>query len=439
MAEKTHASLAPSASARWTQCPGSVVFAEILGLPEEDESFFAEEGTAAHEAAEEVISLIPENQQIFDEVKDTISPAIERLRGKVLNQSESFPEGFEVDFEMLQALEFYAEYVAKFINPLDGGVLYVEQSVHLFYSKKESGTADVIGYDPSTRTLHVFDLKYGRKAVYAKDNPQLCIYGIGAYDEYKELFDIRFIHVHIVQPRLNSADNVVYSIAEINEWRRYIGIRAGRAKEVERIAKRFEETLGMEDYDLDGYFVPGPVQCINCRGRARCAKLAQYATKAIIPARIDGKEVSLPVPNDLTTSQLSKILEVKALLVKWLKDVEAYSIEMLQSGVDIEGFKLVRGRRGPKKWVDPEKAEKFVKRFAGEEGFNPRTLRTPTQIMNTMRENNNGKKVSDSVEAKYNKLITQSEGKVNIVPESDKREKINSNLLNDFEDSSKKE
>ena len=62
-----HALLAPSAAHRWLSCPGSVPFG--LQFPDGESSFFAEEGTLAHAAAE---CILRDDKAGLDSVKRKI-------------------------------------------------------------------------------------------------------------------------------------------------------------------------------------------------------------------------------------------------------------------------------------------------------------------------------------------------------------------------------
>ena len=87
------------------------------------------------------------------------------------------------------------------------------------------GTADCILL--SGNTLHVVDLKYGKGVpVSAEENPQMMLYALGAYQAYSFLYDIRNIHLVIVQPRLDSITEWECSLEELLEFAEYVKDRA---------------------------------------------------------------------------------------------------------------------------------------------------------------------------------------------------------------------
>ena len=54
--------------------------------------------------------------------------------------------------------------------------------------------------------------------VSAKDNPQLRLYGLGAYLEHSMLYDIRRIQMTIIQPRLENISVEELTAEELLDW-----------------------------------------------------------------------------------------------------------------------------------------------------------------------------------------------------------------------------
>lgn len=82
----------------------------------------------------------------------------------------------------------------------EGGELFIERKVIIVPELCE-GTADAIVIRPDL--LHVFDLKWGKSAVHATDNPQEKLYGIGAVQEFNLPDDLP-VRLTIVQPNGSS-------------------------------------------------------------------------------------------------------------------------------------------------------------------------------------------------------------------------------------------
>ena len=178
-APKGHAKLNSSASHRWMNCPGSVKASECFPA---SSSIYADEGTLAHEAAEQLIQT------------GKITPA---HKGKITKFYKEHQElGGDAD-QVAKTLEPYVEFVheelqdAKRTDP--GAQLLTEQRVDLTpWIPGGFGTTDVaiIG----GKTLHIIDLKYGKGVpVFAEGNSQLRLYALGTLDLLDTIYDIETV------------------------------------------------------------------------------------------------------------------------------------------------------------------------------------------------------------------------------------------------------
>lgn len=133
---KAHAELSPSSAERWMVCPGSV--AASRGKPDSSSSF-ADEGTAAHYMAEQI------------------------LRGAdgTTLVGQCADNGVEMTADMLTEVLKYTSYVQDVVRAT-GGTLLVEQRLPIGFLTGEDdahGTSDVVILAGSE--LIVIDLKFG--------------------------------------------------------------------------------------------------------------------------------------------------------------------------------------------------------------------------------------------------------------------------------------
>ena len=138
---RAHSTLSASSSHRWMACPGSIRMS--AGLESRTNSFAAE-GTAAHQLAETCLS--PPGMNADDMIGRTI-------------KVEGFE--FEVDLEMVEAVDVYVAYVSD----LRAKGYYVELEQRFDLSSLYPGmfgTADCVAYDEKTKHLVVADYKHGR-------------------------------------------------------------------------------------------------------------------------------------------------------------------------------------------------------------------------------------------------------------------------------------
>lgn len=102
----------------------------------------------------------------------------------------------------------------------------------------------------------------------------------------------------------------------------------------------------------------------------------------------------------------------------------------LSAGHPVPGFKLVTGKQGNRAWSDEEAARALLKdqfRYKTEEVFDLKLI-SPTKAEKLI------KKASPRRWTKVEALITRTDGKPTVAPESDPRPALNINPVDDFDD-----
>lgn len=359
-----HAKLSASGSSRWLNCPGSVEAED--GIKDKG-SFFAQEGTCAHELAELVLAQ-------GGSCKDWV--------GKTLVENNAF----SVDQVMVDYVQVYVDYVKSV-----GGFQDYERRVD--YSEWVPGgfgTSDCLAVVDDT--LYVIDLKYGKGVkVDAFENTQGILYALGAWSEMNLIHDFDKVRIVIVQPRLDHIDEWELGVDELMRWGAFISERAELAlsKNAERVA--------------------GEKQCQWCKAKATCPALESFTRKILI-----NDFDSLESPDKLTDQQLRDALDAKKLIIGWLDAVESLVTERLESGEPFEGFKLVAGR-SLRKWGDESVAARVVFDLVGEDAYEKKLI-SPAKAE---------KILGKSKKAAISELVVKPEGKPTLTPESDKRPAIN--------------
>ena len=307
-----HAKLSPSASSRWIACPGSVQLCEKINR-EEKPSPYAEEGTKAHNLS----------QLMFN------------------NPNEEWFEGYDDD-EMYTYVREYFNYVMTYY--ISGTEIYTEVTLALQkYIPGSFGTADNVIVDLPNKTLHVFDLKYGRGVrVSAIGNSQARIYALGSLLAFDKEKQIEKIIIHICQPRMNHLETEKLTNKELMKFARQIKIAAKKTQ------------------DPDAPLIPGEIQCRWCKANAECKALKDF-TYETISEEFEDLDIKL-----MTLKELSKILMQKKLIEKFLKDVEERITDVLIKGSNVPGFQIGFGRSN-RKWDD--NAEEFLIEKLGKDAF----------------------------------------------------------------------
>jgi hypothetical protein len=378
-AERTHALLSASKAAQWINCPPSARLQE--GIPDR-RSEYADEGTAAHELAELRLRrrLLPCNRAKRKELDDAI---------EAFKASNKF-----YDAEMETAVTFYCEiveerFMAAKARSKDGIVLFEERLDFSEWVPDGYGTGDVVLI--ADGVMEIIDLKYGKGVpVSAVGNPQIRLYALGALAGYGYLYDIREVHMTIVQPRLDNISTDIMAVDELLEW----------AESVVRPAAELAFT-GKGDFKAGDH-------CRWCKVKATCRARANENMKAL--------QYEFQDPALLTIDEIGQILHIADQLAAWAKDVQEYALGQAVRGTRFPGWKLVEGRSN-RRITDEEEA---VKRL-GSAGIT-QFMRTSLLPLGELEKRVGKKQLAELL----GELIQKPPGKPVLVPETDRRPEINS-------------
>ena len=368
-----HARLGPSAAHRWINCPGSVALSEKC--PATKSSTYAEEGTVAHSLAE--LKL----RKYLGELRG----AAYTPRLKKIQSSEYYNN------EMEEATDFYVDAVLERLAAAGSDAeLLVEQQFSLNKWVPESfGTSDAVVIGGNA--IEVIDLKYGKGVrVDATGNPQLRLYGLGAAELFGDLYDFENVRETIIQPRLDHVSTEEIALDDLRAW----------ATEIVAPAARLAMD-GAEIWNAGEWCRFCPAKAV-CRARAETnLELAKHEFKA---------------PPLLTDEEIGEILKKAEELEKWAADVAAYALDQALAGKHFDGWKLVEGR-SVRKYADDIKVAETLKAA----GFDEAMLYERKLYGITAMEKIVGKK---KLTETLGELIVKPAGKPTLVPESDKREAI---------------
>lgn len=374
--KRKHALLSASGAKRWMNCTLSARLEEQLP---DKVSIFAEEGTFMHQLGELQLNYY-----------------LHKLgRSEFINLLEKYKENKFYSTEVYEAVQMYVNLVIEQIDEAKSKtkdtIVSIEQQVD--FSKwviEGFGTSDVIII--SDGILHVIDLKGGQGVrVNAEDNPQLRLYGLGAYEAYDMLYDIRQVRMTIIQPRLDHISTSELVIEDLLEW-----------------AENKVKPKALLAFNGEGAFKSGD-HCKFCKAKATCRARAKE--------QLELMKYEFQSPDLFTDEELGELLAKVGKLIDWAKDISDYMYAEALKGKCYEGWKLVEGR-STRKYTDTID----VAAALTTSGYDEALIYEKNLLTITAMEKAIGKKTFNEL---VGHLTHKPVGKPVLTPADDKRVEIN--------------
>lgn len=361
-----HARFSPSAAKRLINCPPSLVLGEQFN---EEESQYAAEGSAGHALAEYLIKKHlkkrvrrPVSDYYNDDLLEAVDDYVSYCIGEIEDAKRECPDPFFAVEQRVDASNYVADCF---------------------------GTADMVVM--TDQVIHVIDLKLGKGVpVYAEENPQLMIYGLGLLEIAEMLYDPKIVRLTIYQPRLNNSSTWDIDPATLKAWGEDV-LRPRGAMAL----------MGSGDFKAGSW-------CRFCKARNQCRARADEFLKLA--------QMEFRPPALLSDAEISEVLKVADELSKWASDVYTFAQDQaIIHGKEWTGFKLVEGRSNRKYTSDAEVAQ--AAETAGYSDIYKKSIIGVTEMERLMGKAEFARIIGP--------LVYKPQGKVTLVPESDKREAIN--------------
>lgn len=393
----THSKLdSPSKADQTEECPGSVAL--TMHLPDERSSA-ADAGTLCHWLSAELLS---------GSHGWGITEATEYLA--------RFPDGshecrdvspdLKVTQEMCDLVQYYVDYVRR--EAVGADLMYLEARVGmneaLGVDGGAEGTADALIFFPDM--VKVIDAKFGYTPV-SEHTSQLKRYALGARETFGHIVDAERFKLAICQPKLDFIGELEMTAAELDDYA--VAAKACARLVRDAIELQADPTFSDEEWNL-AFLNPGEKQCRWCKAKAWCPALTKVTDEFI--------EATADVPS-MEAQALARAMDLAPLMEERVKAVRAAVEGALAKGEAVPGYKLVQGRKGARAWSDEAAAETLMRqkfRLKVEEAYNLKLI-SPTAAEKILGE-------QPKRWAQLEKLITQSDGKPSVAPESDKRPAI---------------
>jgi len=395
VSEAAHSKFSASGFEAAMLCPGKPVMEE--GKPNNG-NIYSATGTVAH-------MLLEYN------LRDGSEPA--GFLGRIF-QVDSFD--IEVDDDMVAAVNTAIRNLKEIAG--DGMILSeqrVNYSTYLGVEREQAwGTADVIVVRGDE--LQVHDYKNGVGVVVdPRDNPQMMLYALGALEAVgSTLGPFTTVRMVIHQPNVkDSSSEWTCTVRELEQW------AAGPAWEA--VEKRLE--AAQPGAVVAEYLSPGEKQCKFCKAKATCPALRAEVAETVFdstpatPAEFGQTEFPY-TSADLEDDWLAVCMNKADLIEDWVKAVRAEVERRLLAGETVPGYKIVEGKLGSRKWVDPVAVEAALKamRLKESEMYDFKLI-SPTTAEKLHKAKVIGPRQWPTLKAMY----TQTRGKNHVAPESDSR------------------
>lgn len=388
-------------------CPGSV--REESKFPEPPSGPSAIDGTHSHTLLEACVKM------------GMIDPY--SFVGKTLSDDDG---EFTVTHDRCARVKIALDYINKRVKET-GARIVSETKVDpewLLRREDMTGTVDIqlIGED----FIELIDYKDGVMPVSAQDNPQLEQYAYGVLSQLKLATNLPYpwetVTMTIVQPKLvlKGQDPISSHTLSVSE------LLGDRMTQIVLQANRTD--------DPEAALVPGESQCRFCRAKGSCNALTSNVMKevGVMFDKIDvAQQAADKDPNSLTDEQVREIVEAAPLLRQLLESVEAEALRRFESGHEVPGLKLVKGR-GSYSWVmsDDEIAERLVKMGVPKATVYETKVVSPAKAkkLTWTKKDGSVKQLSErQVKTLESEYIKRSDGKLTVVPESDERPAVTVN------------
>jgi len=336
-------SLRPSDAETWTECTMAPVFIcdNHDKIPEDDGSVWSKEGNVAHDFAEAM------------------------LKG----EDPTIP-----DKRMRAILEGYVEFVLDKFSP--GDRLVAEQQVPLWYMPARKGKVDatVIRFTAGGN-IYITDLKYGEgKAVYARDNKQLAIYGRSTcemlIEQGHEILPETLITLSIYQPRCSHGEPITIWALRWHELLEY-------TDDIGRIAADIQARRNLR-------FSMSKTTCQWCKAAAICPERARKLLgtvghnmlEALTPELLPDEIRQLPALDHMTIEMMQRVLDLKEDFSAWFTAIDKHLFNLLRSGYKGPDLrkKLVARKEGSRVWRDEEAALTLLESYLDIDVYAPRKL-----------------------------------------------------------------
>lgn len=335
-----HSSLVGGSTAsRRINCPRSYALEQIA--PKSKGSAYAREGTALHEMMAVILDKDKDPEDLLPFTHDQPAKGIEDAWTLTIDHDLWEQHG-------APALEMFEDFLDQLEAETGADAVYYIEKKFAFPGIDDAfGTSDVVF--KCGNIGGIWDWKFGRRHVSAKENQQLMFYFASAREAMPDFFaDTDDLRLCISQPQCNETEPEVWETDHetIND---FVKLLQRTIKSIEKLGRGAKIKKGKWCDFADCKLVcPLHVKASADLGKAM-KKLDLHQNRA---------EGTPPVIKDMGEF-MADAMELAEMAESWAKKVAAMTSERLENGMEVPGWKVVAKRSSGKDWlVDTDTAKK---------------------------------------------------------------------------------
>lgn len=344
--EAAHALLAPSDLDTWIVCSAKplMVAGLLRALPvQPDHKRAADDGTASHWAMAEIAA------------------------GRMVAEGQITDDGHVLSQEMIDGAQMLIDDVWALVPHIPVDQWHVEQRVSMRRLHRDNwGTPDFWCYDPATRTIYLWDYKFGHLVVDVFENWQLIDYLYGILD----FLGIEDIHV-----------KVVMTIVQPRAYHPHGTVRRWKINDASNLRSFWNRIQAAAELAMSGFAKAVPnANCGYCEARHVCQALQKDAYRSA-----DLAEQSVPLLMDPVSLgvELSMLESAAKRLQARVEGLKILGEDMALQKQKVPGWHLVK--TVPRKAFDETKVPELKAAVAmfGVSPVKDKPL-TPNQVVDAL-------------------------------------------------------
>lgn len=393
--ERSHAVLGGSKASYWEPCPGSIFY--LKDLPEQEVSEAMLSGTHAHAVAEVKLYNF--------------------LNYKVTGEENARPLPAVCSSDMIEMADGYVKAIWENVleQTINRKAWGIEEQFTLDAQLEMFGHLDfwaVYTDDHGKRVGVIGDFKSGFKYKDADKNPQLAFYACCLLEELQQAGkDLDYVRAFIYQPKAYGVEayrETKFTNKQLAAWKK-------------RFYKAAHQIFVKQ---LPKYKVGEWCQDCPAMKASLCTTYAKETAKRLDLKIIEPEKIKLPTIETLTDQQIANFCLYEDEITALIKAAKNTAVQRAKAGKDLPGVKVIE-KPGAREWKENDlEIVEGLKTLGITEPYKTNVLRNLGDMEKELATIVGKEQVKTTME----KFCQRKAPSISIVPDSDPRPSIASNL-----------